>query len=189
MTNKAKLILIIGRPATGKSYVADLLGERLTIPVLRKDGIKETLFESLGMKDREWSMQLGRATFPILDYVLQEQLRVGNTIALESPLNPAFENEKFQKWQERYGFDALQIICNTDSDVLFERFKNRAGDGTRHAGHMDADSLEGFREAIEKSVGDQRMAIDSTLIELDTTDFEKVDYESLIDTVQAFLNK
>jgi tRNA uridine 5-carbamoylmethylation protein Kti12 len=56
------LIIVTGRPAAGKSTLAKWLGQRLDMPVLSKDGIKEILFEELGWHDREWSKRLGRAS-------------------------------------------------------------------------------------------------------------------------------
>ncbi|MDP6369585.1 MAG: hypothetical protein QF615_08250, partial [Planctomycetota bacterium] len=55
------LILVSGAAATGKTTVANLLSAGLRIPVISKDAIKESLFESLGWNNREWSRKVGFA--------------------------------------------------------------------------------------------------------------------------------
>ena len=179
----SKLILITGRPATGKTYLAQKVAESTHFPVISKDAIKEIMFDTLGIGDREWSIKLGRSTFALLDYIIETQLKAGNNVILESPLNPAFENEKFQKWQKTYNFDAVQIICNTDSDVLFKRFEKRAQSGERHEGHKDSESLDEFRATLAKEAGEQRIDIQSTVIEVDTTDLGAVDYGGILTQV------
>lgn len=179
----ATLILITGRPATGKSCLANTISDALNIPVISKDGFKEILFDEVGGEDRQWSNKLGKASFKLIDYVLEGQLKAGNSIILESPLNPEFENKKFQQWQEKYEFQAIQIICDGDNDVLFERFKQRAIDNNRHIGHQDAESLGEFKEMFQKPVGEQRIDIDATVIQIDTTDFSKVDEDLIIQQI------
>jgi 2-phosphoglycerate kinase len=47
------LILVSGAPATGKTTIAKSLSTQLRIPVIGKDAIKESLFETIGHSDRE----------------------------------------------------------------------------------------------------------------------------------------
>jgi predicted kinase len=183
----ATLILVTGLPASGKSHLAQLLSDDLGIALISKDGIKEVLFDTVGVRDREWSKKLGRATFSLLDYVTEEQLKAGNSIILESPLNPEFENNKFQQWQKDYGFKAVQIICQADGNVLFERFKVRASAGGRHAGHQDAENLDEFEQILHSPTGEQRIDIDSVILTINTTDFEKVDYRAILKEVGAIV--
>ena len=181
----ATLILVTGQIASGKTSIAKIVANNLNIALISKDGLKEILFDTVGMGDREWSKKLGKATFSLLDHVVEAQLKVGNSIILESPLNPEFENKKFQDWQKKYGFKAVQIICQADETTLFARFKERALGTERHAGHRDAESLEEFQKTLATPVGEQRIAIDSTVIAVDTNDFEKVDYDAIWEQVSA----
>jgi adenylate kinase family enzyme len=48
-------IVVSGAPGTGKTTVAALLAERLVLPLLSLDVIKEALGDSLGLGDEEWS--------------------------------------------------------------------------------------------------------------------------------------
>ncbi len=51
------IVLVTGPPASGKSFVAALVAERFGLPLIAKDAIKETLFESLGTGDVAWSQR------------------------------------------------------------------------------------------------------------------------------------
>lgn len=41
-------ILVTGIPAAGKSTIANFIAEKLNIPMMSKDGIKEILFDEVG---------------------------------------------------------------------------------------------------------------------------------------------
>ena len=60
------VILVTGLPAAGKTTVSRALSEALTLPLLSKDTIKESLFDVLGVRDREWSLRLGAAANSVL---------------------------------------------------------------------------------------------------------------------------
>jgi ATP-dependent protease Clp ATPase subunit len=49
------VVFVSGPPASGKTYVADLLAAHLSLPLIAKDRIKETLFDALGTGDTAWS--------------------------------------------------------------------------------------------------------------------------------------
>ena len=54
------------------------------MPLLTKDALKETLFDSLGWRDREWFRKLGSATIEMLHRLMAEHLRVGTPVIVEA---------------------------------------------------------------------------------------------------------
>lgn len=60
------LILISGFSCTGKTTLAKLIAKRYSLPLIGRDDIKESLYNSLGYKDREWSKKLGIASYDLL---------------------------------------------------------------------------------------------------------------------------
>jgi len=63
MSQTAKLAIILGSPASGKTTLARRLGLHWSVPVFCKDDVKEALFEALGQGDRAWSRRLSEASF------------------------------------------------------------------------------------------------------------------------------
>ena len=142
------VVLVVGRPASGKTTICRAIAERWQLPAVAKDSIKELLFDTVGTGDRDWSMSLGKATFALLDYVIELQLRAGASFIIDAAYNPAFENAKFQAWQDRFGFTAVQVHCTASTDELVRRFVQRVEDGSRHPGHADHEWVDGFRESL-----------------------------------------
>ena len=54
-------ILVTGIPAAGKSTMAEFLAERLELPVISKDSLKELLYDMIGFCSREEKVKLGIA--------------------------------------------------------------------------------------------------------------------------------
>lgn len=149
------VILVVGRPASGKSTISARIAEQLGLPIIAKDALKEILFDTLGHADTAWSEMLGTASFALLDYVIDVQLRAGASFIVDAAYNAAFENAKFQAWQDEYGFTAVQVHCTASDDELVRRFTKRWQDGDRHPGHVDGERADGFRA----SLGDGRAEV------------------------------
>jgi predicted kinase len=82
MNVKPLLILLVGLPGTGKTTLAKQLAVDLEIPVIGKDEIKKILFDTLGWKDREWSVRLGGASFDLLYLLIEKMLSAGSSFML-----------------------------------------------------------------------------------------------------------
>lgn len=65
MSNRA-FVIISGLPASGKSTLARALAERLSLPLIEKDEILESLYDSLGIGDHAWRHRLSRASDDVL---------------------------------------------------------------------------------------------------------------------------
>ncbi len=183
----SKIILVTGAPATGKTTIAKELGQRYSLPVIHKDDIKESLFDSISWSDREWSRKLGVATYVIMYYMLEAQLKAQKSFVMESDFRPNFDVPKLLALKEKYNFESLVIHCSTEPTVLLERFKTRLTSGNRHPGHNDHDNLGMFEpEALKKDFGP--LDIGGVQFEIDTTNFESINYDALWKQVDQFLN-
>jgi len=183
---KPILIIITGLPCTGKTTRGKYLAEHLNLPFFSKDVIKESLFDNIGWSDRPWAKKLGQASHRILDYIMEEELRVGHSLVLETDFKPEFDNLRFQNLQQKFHFQAIQILCYADSGVLFERFKERALSSKRHPGHADGDNLDEFKQVLAPGRIDF-LALDSQNIEVDTTDLDKIDDAAILRQVKEAL--
>ena len=180
--NKRVLIIVAGPPCTGKTTLAKKIAGKFNLLLLYKDGIKEPLMDSLGAENREESRRIGIATYNVLYRLFESVMRTGNSFVIESNFYAEHDSDKLSSLIRKYGYTAVQIQCRTESKVLFERYMERASSGDRHPGHFDMQY-----ENIESSLRDGRtepLKIDGRLIDLDTTDFEKIDYQKLYEIIE-----
>lgn len=179
------LIIVTGPPGSGKTTLGRRVAEEFRLPFLHKDGIKERLFDTLGWSDREWSKRLGHATYTILFHLLEELLKAATSAVVESNFHPAFDNDRFCALRAKYPFDAFQVVCVADGDVLYERFKARSESGERHPGHVDEMNLAEFEEILRRGRHDP-LDLDGGLFEIDMTDLDAVDEAGLFAAIRAY---
>ncbi len=181
---KTLLIVISGKPASGKTTLAKAISSRVALPLIHKDAIKEILFDQLGWSDREWSKKLGVASYGLMDYFVVQQLKSGHSLVVESNFKPEFDTEKFRKWKKEYDCEIIQIICRADPKVLFERFSERAQNNERHLGHRDSEHLAEWKSYfLTSSDTADALDVESRIKYVDTTDFSKIDNDEIVDFI------
>lgn len=142
------VVLVVGRPAAGKSTVSRVIADRWRLPIVAKDELKEILFDTLGSADRDRSRALGRTAFALLDHVIELQLQAGQPFLVDAAYDARHEDAKFSSWQRRFGFTAVQVHCTAPPDELVRRFSRRVQEGMRHPGHADEASIDEFRTSL-----------------------------------------
>jgi hypothetical protein len=85
---------------------------------------------------------------------------------------------------EKFAIEPFQIHCKARTEIIFERFKNRAESGERHPGHVDHLNYEEFQATLLAG-NSQILDIGGKVVEIDTSDFQTIDYESLLKTIQS----
>jgi predicted kinase len=181
------LVIVTGPPASGKTTLGRSLAARLGMPFLYKDGIKETLFDTLGWSDREWSRKLGAATYALLFHLLEMELAAARSLVLESNFDAQRDGPRFLALRDRYGFHPIQVCCVAEGAVLLERFRSRAATNERHQGHVEQANMAEFESVLLRGRLDP-LPLDGPLIKIDTTDFAKVDVEVIAREVMATLD-
>ena len=182
----SSLIIISGLPCTGKTTLGRKLAQDLSLPLICRDSIKESLFDSLGYSDREWSKKLGIASYDLLYHFIDSLVSKNISLIVESNFKAAFDTEKYRKLQNKYSLKLIQIHCHTKGEVLVKRFKERSESGERHPGHVDHLNYEEFQTTLLKG-GYEILDIESTNFQVDTTDFNQVNYTYLVETLQLLL--
>lgn len=155
---------------------------------MTKDAIKEILFDKLGWQDRERSRELSVASYELLYYFMEVELQAGRSFIVESTFQPERDNPRLEALRRQYDFVPFQIQCVADGPTLYRRFVERAATGVRHPGHVDGLNFEEFKPVLLRGRYDP-LDLNGSLIEVDTTDFTRVDYEALIAVVRAALNE
>jgi predicted kinase len=136
------VLIVTGPPASGKSSLAHQLATALGLPLLSKDLFKESLFDSLGWGDRDWSRRLGSASMQLLYRSAEALLAAGQSVVLEAPFRGEWDTDPLRALAERFSCQPVQVVCCAPGPLLVERFRSRIESGQRHPGHTDPAWLE-----------------------------------------------
>jgi len=125
-------VVVSGPPGSGKSTLAPALADRLALPLLSKDTIKEAILGSLPAADVEGSRRAGCA------------MEVLFAVAAASPTGGVLE-ANFHRTPARPSIRELpgrsvEVLCRCPREVA--RALYRARTGRRVAGHFDADRTD-----------------------------------------------
>ena len=178
------LILVSGPPASGKSYLARQLSKRLGVPAIHKDALKETLFDTLGTGDREWSRRLGAASWAILFDLVDGQLAAGRTIIAESNFYPE-DRQRIQELQAQHGTRVVEVNCTAPPEMLRSRYLERSRAKDCHIGHGDDEALAARASHLAgQGLFSPKDACDDAIV-VDTADFGRMDYAEIASRIRS----
>lgn len=179
------LLIISGPPCAGKTTIGRWLAGKLRLPLFSRDAFKETLFDSLGWSDLEWSQRLGGASYALLYHTAEALLAAGCSLIVESNFDPQYDTQRLRDLAARCPFRPLQLRCMAAGPVLFERFKQRVMSGARHPGHRDELNIAVYEPVAREGAGPRNDFLDigGERIDIDTTDFAALDYGLILGRV------
>ena len=167
------LLVVTGMPSSGKTTVAEGLAGRLGLPLIAKDEIKESLYESLGAEDVSASARLGTAAYALIFGLSRTMLASAVSLIVEANFFRDQEPE-FATFPEHR---LVQLHCAAPLATLLKRYATRS----RHSGHHDADKINELPARFESGVHDA-LHLPGDLIELVTT--QPVDLDALADQIR-----
>jgi predicted kinase len=179
----ARVIIVNGLPGVGKTTQAQALATGLGWPLVTKDMFKESLFDSLGWSDRAWSRKLSKASMDLLFVWLDRELQAGRDCVIEANFESERDTPRFVALADRYAVQWVQVLVVCDGDTLWQRHIARGNDGSRHPGHQEAAVALELRERLLTGRV-APLALDAPCIELDTTDFMKIDAVAVMQRVR-----
>ena len=185
VASRPTLVLISGAAGAGKTFLAQRLADELPVVVIEKDAIKESLFDTLGQGDREWSMKLGAAAFALVRVLIQSHLEANQSIVVEAAFQPEFDTEWLGRFKQQFAFDILELHCHTDKNTALRRYKRRQASQERHSGHISGMSMEDHMGALRDRFHTYGpLTSGSGLVSIDTTDFAAVNYAAIVRRVR-----
>ena len=191
-----KIIIINGYPAAGKTTFAMRLSEECKIPYLAKNTFKNAVSASASVTDPSESSRFSAITFDAMMYVTERLLEVEKPLIIEG----SFAAHGFTKSDgsrkvdeaavikaliDKYDYTPLTYIFVGDTRVLYERFLERENLNERGANAWIGELTHDYFSEICRH--QERFNIGGELIKIDTTDFEKVDFESHIEAARLFI--
>jgi predicted kinase len=167
-TVRREIILVSGAPGSGKSTLSLQLATSLQWPLIAKDVIKESLWDTFSPPsgDLEWSRRLGGAAMEILWTLAGHSPRV----VLEANFRPQSEYERSKLVELEAAI--VEVYCWCPPEESMRRYAARAAGPAHHPAHvtpvLDPTLLAEFNQPV--GIG--------TLIRVDTT--VAVDADALV---------
>lgn len=188
---KPLLIIVNGLPGTGKTTTARRLAQDVRFPLFSRDGIYETMYDALECQNYGCPPLIAPAAFTLLYSIANSILSSGQSMIIEGFFGrPELRTAEFLKLKQACDFEPLQIMCRTDGEVLLGRFLTRMGTNGRHVGHSDLEWIE-QEENKERILNGNLtpLSVGGTVIEIDTTSANSLDYSGLLQRVHAAQDK
>src|SRR4051794_22796098 len=98
-----QLIVFSGLPGTGKSSLAEAVGRQLAIPVFAKDWLEGVLVRCQLQPASAAASSLGYASYELLTTLAERQLRLGQSVILDSVASPPVIRAEWQRLATQHG--------------------------------------------------------------------------------------
>lgn len=183
---------MLGGPATGKTTVSTKLARSLQIPYLSKDGIKEVIFDEIGLPsamdtaDPLPGQRMDNAAVSILFYLIERQLESCCPFIVDCNFRRQ-HSDTMRTIISRYSVTPFQILCQAEGSELADRYKRRAETGERHPGHPDKILAQNFNLDELSNLYQNPLDIDGHVLELDSTRFGEQDYTEFLKNLRKIL--
>ena len=138
------LVVVTGMPSSGKTTIAEGLAGRLRLPLIAKDEIKESLYESLGARDVSAWARLGASAYVLIFALARRMLASGVPLIVEAN----FFRDQVSDFAALPAHRPVQFHCQAPLALLVERYANRS----RHAAHHDAEKIKELPARFENGV-------------------------------------
>lgn len=135
-SRQRSILLVSGSPASGKSTVARALAQIFNYPLISKDTIKESLFDSLGAplgRHMETPAELSRLLSRAAMEVLWSLAPGCPQVILEANFRPRsdYERDRIAALEGR----KLEVYCHCTLEEASRRFRERATKAHHHPAH------------------------------------------------------
>ena len=182
---KKTIVLLAGYPATGKSYLCRQILQKLPdFVVVSQDEMKEELFDRFGFDNMEEKIQIENRSWELYYETMEHHLKVGNSVISDYPFSEK-QKGRIAALADAYGYQVVTYRLIGDLDVLYERSRKRDLDPGRHLSHLEdrtkADCLVTYDIFMDRcrNRGYGTFCL-GHLIEVDVTDYKKINYEKII---------
>jgi hypothetical protein len=130
-------------------------------------------------------MKIGGASYELLYLIVRRSLRAGVSLIAETNFNGPLACERLSVIREETGCLLIELHCFAAPELLLQRFRDRWASGGRHAGHVAHElPLDDPSLGVAFASGNPAVAVGDELMEVDTTDPERIDWKRIVSTVR-----
>lgn len=122
MHNSRTFIVMRGYPGTGKSTIARLLATSLHAPLIDRDILRQMAVDHFGNLP-----QVGHFSYELMFALAREQLRLGLSVVVDTPLTYRRTYEECQQIAQAFHVPMLVVHCQCPPDVQKRRLEGRKG--------------------------------------------------------------
>lgn len=185
MDKKPLLIIVNGFPATGKGSISRKIAEKFRLTLICVDELKEIIFDRVGnWDDVALFDKVAKSTYDLMYHVADRILSSRSSCILEAFFKAEMAEPKIKELILKYGCNFLQVHLKADGEIIAQRYRDRHDSGDRHLCHPREIAFEEFIKAGGKN---KKVDISGVTLDIDTTDFNKVDLKYIYLEVKKLL--
>ena len=182
--NKPLLVIVSGGPAMGKTTLAPILAERLSLPHLSKDWLRQVFTDAFNAETREQNAALLGPGFKVYYGLISQLLRSGVGVVAECNFHRGVSEPELAP-VAALGTTVI-VHCQTNRELSIKRFIARDAlrlPQRRYA--FDHERIAGLRAGIPQDAWERAepVEIGAPVLRVDTTD----GYAPSLDEIVAWI--
>lgn len=170
------LILVIGVAGSGKTTIAKEVLQHIAAAYIDKDVLTDP-FTPISRDSSEY-LKIRPKIYQQMNNLAESNLQVGNTVVLDAPHVKEMQSKTWrtaiQKLVQRTDAKLIVVRCQCDEGVLRSRLQERGEE-------RDKWKLENWSDFLRQEPIDLKISVPH--IDIDTTDFKRVDIPDLIQRI------
>ena len=183
-TPKPPLVIVSGAPASGKTTLAPLLADRLSLPLLAKDRLRQIFRDASDAETLEEVRRLLSPGFAVYYDLISELLRSGVGVVAECNFHRGISEPELRP-VTALGSPVI-VHCQTNRELSIQRFIARhalALPERRYA--FDGERIAGLERGIPQDAWERAepVEIGAPILRVDTSD----GYQPDLDGIAAFV--
>lgn len=199
---KKNLILLAGLPGTGKTYLSNIIIDKLgPFCVISQDELKEHYCDVYGYNSLKEKLKIEKIAWAKYYEKMEQQMKHEANIISDYPFSQK-QKPNIEKLVDKYCYRVITVRLSGDLNVLFERQRKRDLDPSRHLSHIvtsykkgdklsdrsKADNLLTYEEFIKRCTtrGYDKFEL-GKLYKIDVTDYTKIDYSKLLEDINLYI--
>ena len=122
MHNGSTFVVMRGFPGTGKSTIARAIAAALHAPLIDRDILRQKAVDLFGNLP-----QIGRFSYELMFALVEEQLRLGLSVVVDTPLTYRTTYEQAKELARNFQTPMLVVHCQCPPEVQRCRLEGRKG--------------------------------------------------------------